>query len=75
MARGMEAQNHFGPSIMFDADALWANGTTAIGADFNVGANAPNVRPPSTSRAGRRTDRFTFWARSQACCGVMCNSR
>jgi len=49
MAGGMEAQNHFGPPGMFDAEPLGADGNTAIGANFDGGANAPNIRPPSTS--------------------------
>ena len=49
MAHGMEAQHLFGPSGMLDIEALGADGNTAIGADFDGGANAPNTRPTSTS--------------------------
>ena len=60
MARGMEAQNHFGPSGMFDAEALRTDGNTAVGADFDGGADAPNIRPPSTS-GGWAQDRSFFF--------------
>src|SRR5271155_3856578 len=60
MARRMEAQNHFGPPGMFDAEALRADGNAAIGADFDGGANAPNIRPPSTS-GGRAQDGSIFF--------------
>ena len=49
MARGMEAQNDFGPGGMLDAEALDADGNAAVGADSNRGASAPNVRPPRAS--------------------------
>ena len=49
MAGGMEAQNYFCPPGMLDAEALWADGDTAIGTNFDGGANAPNIRPPRTS--------------------------
>ncbi len=37
---------------MFKAVALWADGNTAIGADPDGGANAPNIRPPRTPGDG-----------------------
>ena len=49
MAGGMEAQNDFCPPGMLHAEALWADGNTAIGTNFDGGANAPNIRPPRTS--------------------------
>ena len=58
MAAGMEAQNHFGPPRMFEAVALGADGNTAIGADFDRGANTPNIRPPRTSGDGAQDGAF-----------------
>ena len=60
MAGGMEAQNHFGAPRMFEAVALGADGNTAIGADFDRGANTPNIRPPRTSGDGAQDGTFFF---------------
>src|ERR1700677_2458437 len=60
MARGMEAQNDFGPSGMFDAEALGTDGNTALGANFDGGAKAPNIRPPSTSGGWAQDGSFFF---------------
>ena len=60
VACGMEAQNHFGPAGMFDAEALGADGNTAIGADLEVGANTPNIRPPRTSGGWAQDGAFFF---------------
>jgi len=57
MAGGMEAQNHFGPWGMFDAQALAGDGNAAIGADLDRRANAPNIRPPRATRG---------WAQNRA---------
>ena len=58
MAGGMEAQNDFGTAGIFEAEALWADGNTSIGADFDGGANTPNVRPPRTSGDGAQNGAF-----------------
>ena len=50
MAGGMEAQNHFGPWGMFDAETLAADGNAAVGADLDQRADAPNIRPPRATR-------------------------
>lgn len=42
----MEAQNYFGARGAFDTQALSADWNTPIGAGFEGGANAPNIRPP-----------------------------
>ena len=60
MASGVEAQNHFGASRIFEAEALGADGNTAIGADFDGGANAPNIRPPGTSGDGAQDGTLFF---------------
>ena len=60
MAGRMEAQNHFCPPGMLDAEALWADGNAAVGTDFDGGANTPNIRPPRTS-GGWAQDRSLFF--------------
>ena len=50
MAGGMEAQNHFGPWRMFDAEALAGDGNAAIGTDLDRRAKAPNIGPPRATR-------------------------
>jgi len=45
---------------MFDAEALGADGNTAIGADFDRGANTPNIRPPRTSGDWAQDGTFFF---------------
>lgn len=59
MAGGMEAQDDFGAPRMFEAVALGADRNAAIGADFDGGANTPNIRPPWTS--GDRAQNGTFF--------------
>ena len=46
----------------FDAQALRADGHAAIAADLDGGAHAPHIVPPRAAGAGRRTERFSFWA-------------
>ncbi len=42
--------DHAGTDADGDAQALLADGDTAIGTDFEGGAQAPDVRPPRTTR-------------------------
>lgn len=58
MAGGVEAEDDFGPWGIFEADALSADGNTAIGADFESGAHAPNIRPPRAARHGAQDRAF-----------------
>ena len=60
MAGRVEAQNDLGAPGMFDAEALRADGDTAIGADFDRGANTPNIRPPRTSGDRAQDGPFFF---------------
>ena len=50
MAGGMLAQDDLGSWSGLQAQALSADGHTAVGADFNGRANAPDKRPPGTAR-------------------------
>jgi hypothetical protein len=45
---------------MFDAEALGADGNTAVRADLDGGAKTPNIRPPRTS-GGWAQDRSLFF--------------
>lgn len=56
----MEAQDHFGSSRMFDAEALGADRNTAIGTNFDGGANTPNIRPPRTWADGAQHGALFF---------------
>jgi len=47
---GVEAENDFGAWRMFEADTLWANRHTAIGAELESGSLAPNIRPTGAAR-------------------------
>jgi len=60
MASGMEAQNHFAPPGMLDAEAMGADGHTAVAADLDRGANAPNIRPPRASADGAQDGSLLF---------------
>jgi hypothetical protein len=60
MAGGMEAQDHFSAARILEAVALGADWNTTIGADFDGGANAPNVRPPRTLGDGAQDGAFFF---------------
>jgi hypothetical protein len=66
MACGMEAQNGLGARGMFDPEALSADGTAAIGADLNGGAETPNIRPPGAARGWAQDGSFfrVFWQAS-----------
>ena len=44
MAGGMEAEDYLGARGAFDAQALGADGHTAVGADLEGGAETPNIR-------------------------------
>ena len=46
MAGGMEAEHDFGAGRSFQTQALGADGDAPVGADFDGGAHAPDVRPP-----------------------------
>jgi hypothetical protein len=60
VAGGMEAQDYFCAPGILEAVALGADGHAAIGADFDGGANAPNIRPPRTSGDGAQDRTFFF---------------
>ena len=49
MAGGVKAENDFCAWRPFDAQALCSDWNTSIAADFDQGANAPNIWPPRTS--------------------------
>jgi hypothetical protein len=53
----MEAEHDFAPGRFFEAQPLSADGDTAVGADLDRRAHAPNVVPPRTvrNRADHRT--------------------
>lgn len=59
VARGVEAQHDLGLRWFFDPEPLGADGDAAIGADLDLGAHAPDVRPPGTT--GRRTQGGAFF--------------
>jgi len=63
MASRMQTENDFGTWATFEANALLADGNPSIGADFQRGAQAPNIRPPWAGR-GWADDR-TFFLFSQ----------
>ena len=60
MAGGMQAQDDFGAGWGFEAEAFGANGDTAIVADFDLGADAPDLRPPRTAGHGAQPRAFCF---------------
>ena len=60
MAGGMEAQNRLGTHRKFDPETLPTDGNTAIGADLEHGANAPNIRPPGAARGWAQDGAFRF---------------
>jgi len=45
MARGMLTEDDFGAGRGLDAEELRADGHAAIGADFDLGAEAPDLGP------------------------------
>ena len=51
-AIGLEAVDDACARTHRDAEAFGADGHPAIGADFEVGAHAPDVRPPRAARHG-----------------------
>ncbi len=56
IAVGMQAARDDGPARAPDPQALGADGDALVGADFGLGAQTPDVRPPRTvgSRAQHR---------------------
>ena len=56
----MEAQDDLGASGMFDPEALGADRHPAIRADFEGGAEAPNIGPPRATRC-RTEDGAVFF--------------
>ena len=60
MAGGMEAEDDFGAGWLFEAEAFGANGDAAIVADFDLGADAPDIRPPRTDRRGAQHGTLGF---------------
>jgi hypothetical protein len=49
VAGGMETKDHLGTRRVFESEALGADGYAAIGADFDVRADAPNKGPPGAA--------------------------
>ena len=50
MAGGVEAKDNLCAGRFFQAQALGADGDTAIAADFEGCAHAPDINPPGTAR-------------------------
>ena len=46
MAGGMEAEHDFGAGRSFQTQALGTDGDASVGADFDEGAEAPDIGPP-----------------------------
>ena len=63
MAGGMVAEDDFGAGWLFEAEAFGANGDAAIVADFDWGADAPDLRPPRTDRRGAQHGTLGFQCR------------
>ena len=61
MAGGMEAKDDFGAGLFFDAPPLGADGDTAIVADFEERAHAPDIIPPRTFGRGAQDGAFFFF--------------
>ena len=63
MAGGMEAENDFGARRTLDAEALGADGDTAIGPDFEGSTYAPNIRPPGARRGWAQDGPFFLYGK------------
>ena len=61
MACGMEAENDFGAWRTFDAEAVGADGDSAVGPDLERRADAPNIRPPRAARSWAQHGAFFFY--------------
>ena len=59
MAGGMKAKNDFCAGRFFQAQPLVSDGRASVAADFQMGADAPDIRPPGA--AGGRTQRGAFF--------------
>ena len=76
VAIGAEAVDEAGAGRGLHAEASGAGGDATVGLDFDGGALWLKTQGHQGHLgAGRRADRFSFWARSQAASGVMANSR
>jgi len=60
MTAGMVAENSFGSRCGLDAQELGADGDAAIGADLDLGAHAPDKRPPGAVGFGAQHGTFFF---------------
>ena len=58
MAGGMEAENDLGAWRTIDAQALGSDRHATVGADFECGADTPNIRPPRAARGGAQDGPF-----------------
>ena len=54
VAVGVEAAGDGGAAGAFDAEACGADGDAPVGADFGLGAEAPDVGPPGAVRGGAK---------------------
>ena len=59
----MQAEAGFGSRRFFDPQAFGPNGDAAIVADFDWGADAPDLRPPRTDRRGAQHGTLGFQCR------------
>src|SRR5229473_1758348 len=60
VAGGVVAEDGFGSRSGVHAEELSANRDATIGADFNVGAEAPDKRPPGANGFGTQDGAFFF---------------
>ena len=58
MAGGVLAQNNFGARCRIEAETLRGDGNSAIGADLDGSANAPDEGPPRAARHGPQDGAF-----------------
>ena len=61
MACGVEAEDYFRTWRPFDAEAVGADGHTAIGPDLEGRAEAPNIRPPRAAGGWAQYGTFFFF--------------
>ena len=61
MAGRVEAENDFGALGIFQTDALGCDRNAAVGADFEAGSDAPNIRPPRAFGCGSQHRTLFFF--------------
>ena len=58
ISRGVMTEDEFGTGTRLDAQALGADGHTAVGADPDGGTNTPDKRPPRAAWHGTKLRAF-----------------